>query len=278
MVRNTRRLLLWTTLAALSAVLLLLALSHLGSWLVVTDPLQKADVIVVFAGELPFREMAAAAIYKEGWAPEVCVTQCIRPVDRELERLGIDYLPQYAYSRRVLQKLGVPAEAIRILEVKTVNTTGEVGAVVGYLRSRSGKRAILVSSKAHTRRIRMTWRALAGRELESVMRYTDMDPELQRARQPSQELCRRSLIQRVADLLARQRQPARVDPLEYVELHLRRCLLLDDEYRHLSSEDSALEAPRKAIVLGTAVLFEELKALKLQRPVGNETFDGREAL
>lgn len=176
MVRNTRRLLRWTTLAALSAVLLLLAFSRLGSWLVVADPLQKADVIVVLAGQLPFREMAAAAIYKEGWAPEVCVTQCIRPVDRELERLGIDYVPQYAYSRRVLEKLGVPPGAIRILEVKTVNTTGEVRAVVEYLRSRDGKRAILVSSKAHTRRIRLTWRAVAGSELESIVRYTDKDP------------------------------------------------------------------------------------------------------
>jgi uncharacterized SAM-binding protein YcdF (DUF218 family) len=175
MVKNTRRL-RWTTLAVLSAVLLLLAFSRLGSWLVVADPLQKADVIVVFAGQLPVREMAAAAIYKEGWAPEVCVTQCLRPVDRELERLGIDYVPQYAYSRRVLEKLGVPASAIQILEVKTVNTTGEVRAVVGYLKSRGGKRAILVSSKLHTRRIRVTWRALAGRGLESIMRYTNEDP------------------------------------------------------------------------------------------------------
>jgi uncharacterized SAM-binding protein YcdF (DUF218 family) len=176
MVRNTRRLLRWTTLAALSAVLILLAFSRLGSWLVVADPLQKADVIVVFAGELPYRTMAAAAIYKQGWAPEVCVTQCIRPEDRECERLGIDYVAQYGYSRRVLEKLGVPAGAIRMLGVKTVNTTGEVGAVVGYLRSRGGKRAILVSSKAHTRRIRVTWRALAGSELESIVRYTEKDP------------------------------------------------------------------------------------------------------
>lgn len=176
MVRNTSRLLRWTTLAALSAVLLLLALSRLGSWLVVADQLQKADAIVVFGGELPFRAMEAAAIYKEGWAPEVCVTQWIHPEDRACERLGIDYVPQYGYSRRVLEKLGVPASAVRMLRVETVNTTGEVRAVVEYLRSRGGKRTILVSSKAHTRRIRVTWRALAGRELESIVRYTDKDP------------------------------------------------------------------------------------------------------
>ena len=59
----------------LVSALLLSAFSRLGSWVVVADPLVKADAIVVFGGQLPFRAMEAAAIYHEGWAPEVWVTQ-----------------------------------------------------------------------------------------------------------------------------------------------------------------------------------------------------------
>jgi len=135
-----------------------------------------ADAIVVFGGQLPFRAMEAAAIYKQGWAPEVWVTQADSPADRTSERLGIDYVPEHGYSRMVLEKLGVPPGAIRMLEPRAVNTTDEVRAAIGYLKARGGNRAILVSSKSHTRRIQVTWRALAGSGHEAVVRYTEKDP------------------------------------------------------------------------------------------------------
>jgi uncharacterized SAM-binding protein YcdF (DUF218 family) len=163
-------------LLAVAVVLLLWAASGLGGWLVVTEPLRKADAIVVLGGHLPYRAMEAADIYNMGWAPEVWVTQTDNSRDRVTESLGIDYVREHEYSRRVLEKLGVPAGAIRMLEPKVVNTTDEVKAVAARLRSIGGTRVIFVSSKPHTRRIRQSWRALADRNLESVVRYADEDP------------------------------------------------------------------------------------------------------
>ena len=176
MVRNTRLLLHLTMLAAMTVVLLSLAFIHLGSWVVVEDPLQKADAIVIFGGHLPFRAMEGAAIYRQGWAPEIWVTQSDSPEEESSSALGIDYVPESGYSRRVLEKLGVPLGAIRMLEPACVNTTDEVKVALATLRARGGRRLILVSSKSHTRRIRVTWWALAERNREAIVRYTNQDP------------------------------------------------------------------------------------------------------
>jgi hypothetical protein len=44
------------------------------------------------------------------------------------------------------------------------------------LQQTRGKRAILVTSKYHTRRLRVTWNAVADDHYEAVVRYTDRTP------------------------------------------------------------------------------------------------------
>lgn len=172
---SVQRLLRIAGLVVLASTLLLV-FGGLGNWLVVIDRLQKADAIVVLGGYLPYRAIEAAKTYREGWAPEVWVTQTDSARDRTSELLGIGYVREHEYSRRVLEKLGVPSRAIRMLEPKVVNTTDEVLAVAERLRTTGGDRVIFVSSKAHTRRIRETWRVLTGGNLKAVIRYADEDP------------------------------------------------------------------------------------------------------
>jgi uncharacterized SAM-binding protein YcdF (DUF218 family) len=148
----------------------------LGDWLVVNDPLQKADAIVVLGGYLPYRAVEAAEIYHDGWAPEVWVTQTDHPRDLVVEALEIGYVREHEYSRRILEKLGVPSCAIRMLERKVVNTSDEVMAIAERLGSTNGNRVIIVSSKAHTRRIQETWRVRTKDDLKAIVRYTQEDP------------------------------------------------------------------------------------------------------
>jgi uncharacterized SAM-binding protein YcdF (DUF218 family) len=152
------------------------ACGGLGDWLVVNDPLQKADAIVVLGGHLPYRAIEAAEIFRVGWAPEVWVTQTDHPRDLVVEALEIGYVREHEYSRRVIERLGVPSRAIRMLERKVVNTSDEVLTVAETLRSTGGNRVIIVSSKAHTRRIQETWRILAKDDLKAIVRYTEDDP------------------------------------------------------------------------------------------------------
>ena len=150
-----------------------------GRLLVVSDPLQSARSIVVLGGHVPFRAMEAAAVYKQGWAAEVWLTQgADHPDDIALKDLGVDRLKDHMLSRQVLLKLGVPDEAIRILPGHNENTADEVRTIASYLKTSGGAtpRVVLITSKSHTRRVRVLWHRLIGSSPEAIVRYAHDDP------------------------------------------------------------------------------------------------------
>lgn len=151
-------------------------LSALGRWLVVTDPIDKASAIVVLVGYMPLRAMEAAALYHQGWAPEVWVTREDRSSrDAALLRLGIRPPHDHEYSREVLARLGVPSSVIRVLDQPIRNTMQEVDLLARELRTAGGQRVILVTSKAHTRRVRATWWARVGNSPAAIVRSAAED-------------------------------------------------------------------------------------------------------
>jgi uncharacterized SAM-binding protein YcdF (DUF218 family) len=158
-------------------VLAVLLAGVMGRWLVTSDPLQQARAVVVLGGQVPFRAMEAAAVYNQGWAHEVWLTRGgVHPEDLALARLGIDRPPEYAYSRQVLERLGVPADAIHELTGQNQNTAEEVRDVARQLNAAGGGRVILITSKYHARRVRVLWHALVGSRPEAVVRYAADDP------------------------------------------------------------------------------------------------------
>jgi len=121
--------------------------------------------------------MEGAAIYKRGWAPEVWLTPGgFHAEEAALERLGIERPSADFYSRQVLEKLGVPGNAIRTLPGHTQNTADDVRAAASRLRSVGGGRVILFTSKFHARRAKLLWRALGGRPADAIVRYASADP------------------------------------------------------------------------------------------------------
>ena len=52
---------------------------HVGKWLVVEDPLEHAQAIVVLSGRMPMRALEAAKLYNAGYAPEVWLTRSSEP-------------------------------------------------------------------------------------------------------------------------------------------------------------------------------------------------------
>ena len=160
-----------------AAAILMIAVARAASVLVVDDTLQSAVAIVVFGGKVPFRAMKAAAIYREGWAREVWLTQGGRFADEiALEHIGIARTPEYEYNRAVLERLGVPGDAIRVLPPRNNNTADEVRTVAQQLRATSGARVILVTSSYHSRRVRTLWRQLVGSTPEAIVQYTRDEP------------------------------------------------------------------------------------------------------
>ena len=159
-----------TILLCLAIVLFLRA----GSWLVREDPLSKCTAIVVLSGAMPERALQAAEIYREGYAPEVWITQPTEP-KRTMIAFGVPFDGEDESSRRVLMHEGVPEKAIHVLSPGIVNTADEVDVIADSLKRAQGTAAIVVTSKAHTRRVRALWNHLEAGRGQIIVRAAKTD-------------------------------------------------------------------------------------------------------
>ena len=177
---ETRRATLKRSRAIAIALLLFLILlgaatfRGIGRWLVVEDPLDRADAIVVLSGGLPDRALEAARIFRQGMAPQVWLTRPANPA-AELDKMGISFEGEEGYSRAVLLHEGVPESAIRILAPEIVNTEDEERAIVAQMQSASATHVIIVTSPPHTRRVRALWRRIAPPGLVLTVRSAAED-------------------------------------------------------------------------------------------------------
>jgi uncharacterized SAM-binding protein YcdF (DUF218 family) len=172
-----RRALFLLALFGLVGAMALLGVSRLGYWLVVADPLEPARAIVVLGGPLPFRAIEAASIYRQGWAPEVWLTKEASTAEGlALDRLGVNVVRGETYNRQILERLGVPTHAIRLLNDRVRNTVDEARLVAHELKASGADRVILVTSKTHTRRVRATWSATVGASPRAITRYAEEEP------------------------------------------------------------------------------------------------------
>jgi uncharacterized SAM-binding protein YcdF (DUF218 family) len=145
-----------------------------GRWLVVEDPLAHADAIVVLSGRLPERALEAARVFKQGYSDQVWISPPVSPVD-DLKAMKIAYLGEDFYNEKVLIAQGVPPDDIRILDHPDANTQAEVRQIADDLHASNLHSVIIVTSKAHTRRVRTIWRKLAGSDLRMMVRYAADD-------------------------------------------------------------------------------------------------------
>src|SRR5579872_2323193 len=167
----------WIVLGLAGLVLLcaIVVLLGVGRWLVVEDPLEKAQAIVVLSGAMPLRAMEAARLYREGYAPKVWLTHSTEP-GAMLEAMRIPYQGEDFYDSQILMRQGVPADAVRRLEPPIINTADELADVSAALEQEKGRTVIIVTSKVHTRRVRILWHRLGAGVGRAVIRAALDDP------------------------------------------------------------------------------------------------------
>lgn len=146
-----------------------------GRWLVLEDPPEKATAIAVLSGSMLLRCGEAAKLYKQGYAPDVWLTHSAEPA-RALEAMGIPFAGEDAYCKRILIHEGVPAMAIHVLDPPIANTADEVQVIGSALQREKGRSVLIVTTKAHTRRVRLLWRRLASGQGRAVVRAASKDP------------------------------------------------------------------------------------------------------
>ena len=163
---------------ALIAVLIvaLYTLSKLGAFLVVEDPLVKADAIFVLGGTRFERPLEAVDLYKEGWAPRILLFRMVQDWGEvELLRRGFDFPLESDVQFDALRRMGIPADAIAVLGEKD-NTKVEALEIHDQVVAHQWKTIIVVTSKQHTRRARLVvTRKLAGTGTQVIMRASRYD-------------------------------------------------------------------------------------------------------
>jgi len=155
-------------------------LKAVGAYLVVDQPPERADAIVVLSGSFPDRILEAVDLYDAGFAPEIVL--CREPENpgfRTLRERGASVPRIYENNVSVATQLGVPAASVTVLERAAGSTFTEARVVLQYLADRGAKSILLVTSKYHTRRAGAIYRHLAGGAIKVITRpasYGGFDP------------------------------------------------------------------------------------------------------
>jgi uncharacterized SAM-binding protein YcdF (DUF218 family) len=161
-----------TLVLIVSAVIIFLGV---GRWLVVEDPLDKAQAIVVLSGRIPARAKEAARLYNAGYASQIWLTRANEPA-ASLQEMHIAYIGEDFFNTRVLMHEGVPSNAIRVLDPPIDNTADEIRVIAEELSREKGGAVIIVTTKAHTRRVRTLWKDLSGGRGRAIVRAAPSDP------------------------------------------------------------------------------------------------------
>ena len=116
-------------------------LSQIGSFLVIEKPLEKADVLIVLSGGEGERVDKAVKLYQDTVAPVLLMSGGGNFYGKN----EADYMAEYALNH------GVPSFNI-LLDREATSTYTNSTRALPIIQSHMFKRAIIVTSKYHTRR------------------------------------------------------------------------------------------------------------------------------
>ena len=117
---------------------------------IVSDPISRADAIVVLGGGLETRPFIAAEMWRRGLADKILISQA--PEERAAS-LGV--LPSHSeLNRQILLKLDVPAGAIETFGTANKNTRDEAVALREWTKRNAASAFIIPSEIFSARRVR----------------------------------------------------------------------------------------------------------------------------
>lgn len=152
-------------------------LAAAGRFVVSADVPVAADAIVVLAGSVPDRILEAVDLFREGFAPRLVLTkEAGMPGLEELRRRGVEVPERHDLNLTIALQLGVPREAIVLLDAPANSTVSEADVVLEHLRASGARRALIVTSKMHSYRAGLIYRERAGPGLEIVACAARHDP------------------------------------------------------------------------------------------------------
>jgi uncharacterized SAM-binding protein YcdF (DUF218 family) len=117
---------------------------------IVSDPVSRADAIVVLGGGLETRPFIAAQMWRRGLAYKILISQS--PEER-VESIGV--MPSHSeLNRQILLKLDVPADAIETFGTANKNSRDEAVALREWTKRNAASAFIIPSEIFSARRVR----------------------------------------------------------------------------------------------------------------------------
>lgn len=123
-------------------------LTGAGRFLIVEDPIEKSDVLIVLSGgREDERVRQAAELYRQGYAPWVLLSGGEKVQGRSVPEI----------QRDQALKNGIP-DSVLLYEKLSTSTAEQARFLRPMLEQRGFRRAIVVTSNFHTRRTRYLFR------------------------------------------------------------------------------------------------------------------------
>ena len=136
------------------------ACPYAGHFLIIDEPLEPADAILVMAGPRTVRWIEGVELYREGVAPNIIISPgIVEQTEIELRRRGIDFPAEADLVKNAMVQLGVPETALTIIPATWMDNTADEALATEQLALQRGWTSIIVvTSKYHTRRTRFAFR------------------------------------------------------------------------------------------------------------------------
>jgi uncharacterized SAM-binding protein YcdF (DUF218 family) len=146
-------------------------LPPMAHWVIESRPPEKAEIIVVLAGDgYGQRILRAADLVKQGYAPRVLVDGAMEFYGLNEAQAAIDFAVQRGAPRKVFEAFPIEADS----------TIEEAKIVDDELTRRGVSKALVVTSDFHTRRSRTLFEVRGSGKVRYVFvasTYPEFDPE-----------------------------------------------------------------------------------------------------
>ncbi len=175
------KLIRWLVVFPLLGLLLYLSypffLRAMGRYLVTEDRLQKAEAIVVLAGDGGVaRTLEAVRLYQDGYAPRIILTHQRLPKGYDaLARLGFTVPEERDIQWMVLKAMRVPATVVLQVSERADSTASEMGHLVHFLKGHRIGTVILVTDRSHSTRASKILASESGGRISIISRPTRYD-------------------------------------------------------------------------------------------------------
>jgi uncharacterized SAM-binding protein YcdF (DUF218 family) len=153
-------------------------LRRLGAALVAEDRVGRgADVAVVSMASPRAAALDAAKLYRRGLVREIWIPRWSdEPADRRVDALGVHTPRHHEVARQILERAGVPAASIVLLDEPVDGLDAEMAVVGAALRQRPTIRPIVLTARTHTARARLLLRDAYAPAAGALVRGAHADP------------------------------------------------------------------------------------------------------